>query len=128
MRCVSPTEELPFGTDQKTSQTGAAADVARARQELVDAEVAKDRAWEVGSQTFLDHVAKKDDLGQHSFVDYMKQNDEYRNACNAEMAAEKEFADTRGSKLSSASLQLQVLRLADYRLERQAGYVMKQVG
>ncbi|KAH6686931.1 hypothetical protein F5X68DRAFT_261908 [Plectosphaerella plurivora] len=106
---------------QNVDETGAAADVGRARQELVDAEVAKDRAWQAGSKTFLDHVAKKDDIGQHSFVDYMKQNDEYRNACDAEMAAEKDFAETRGSKLSSASLQLQVLRLADYRLERQAG-------
>jgi hypothetical protein len=96
--------------------------VTRARQDLVDAKLAKDHAWEARRKSFPHHVAESGDLAQHSLVDYIKQDKAYKEAWNAEETAETEFARARGSQLSSASAQLQVVRLADSRLEPQAGY------
>ena len=58
-----------------------------------------------------------------SLIDYMDKDKKYQSAWNAEETAEQALTNLRKPALSSVSVQLDMIRLADMRLEPQVGSV-----
>ncbi|KAG5655563.1 hypothetical protein KAF25_003900 [Fusarium avenaceum] len=95
--------------------------VGLARQALIEAKHDKDLAWEKSRLAFSQHSRTRESQMDSSLIGHAEADNSYQSTWEAENKAEKAFAELRSPALSSASAMLDMIRLADMRLEPQAG-------
>jgi hypothetical protein len=103
------------------SQENESSSLDKARQTLIEAKHDKDLAWEKSRIAFSQQSGLRGSRMNSSLIGHVKHDNAYQSAWEAENKAEKAFAELRSPALSSASAMLDMIRLADMRLEPQVG-------
>ena len=99
-------------------------ELTQARSTLLRAKQTKDEAWEAARARFAQLVSSPANGTPPSLIGYLEHEPSYISAFEAEAAAQKAFAALCNPAFSSILHQLDLLRLADMRLEPQAGNTM----
>lgn len=102
-------------TDHLASQENESPELVQSRENLIAAKGRKDTV-------FRSHLQAQNSKTNNSLIDAIRSKGNYSAAWQAEKTAQQALADLRAPSLSSASAQLEVVRLADMRLEPQKGY------
>ncbi|KAL9093883.1 MAG: hypothetical protein Q9165_003806 [Trypethelium subeluteriae] len=112
---------------QKDFKGNSSEKVSGARQALINSKSIKDQAWEKARAAYIGEQLKASATPDHSLIGHVKKDADYDAAWEAEMKAEQSFTQLLQPAFASISGRLDLIRLADMRMEPQVGNNMKVI-